>query len=191
MHPTKLLLLIAGDLLETVSADTNQPQTLEVDAEGAYSYGTANYISDSVFDAALRQANTTGSVSFTGLDVSASWPGSGTNGWTLAVNVTSDIVEPGSDNRQTTGSAISIMQPASLSTSSDNNGTDGFQVCVNVMRIMPNVTFNYTSLRQMTPARAVFIGARNVEMRYKAWRVRGSMKTERVRTSSHRRALET
>lgn len=141
MHITTVLLLAASTNLHARSAGP-----LQNASGGAYRYGTPNYIDNGDFDSALQKPNATGSVSFTGRNVSAAYPGSDIDGWTLSLNVTSDIMNPGSDPRQLTGSAISITQAAGLSTSSSNNGTDGFQVCVNIMKINPNATANYTQL---------------------------------------------
>lgn len=146
MHFTPFFFLAAVICLHTVAGNTAEARILESESDGAYRYGTPNYIDDSVFDSALQHPNATGTVSFTGRNVSASYSSRDVNGWTLRVNVTSGIIKPGSDDRQLTGSAISILQPAGLPTSGGNNGTDGFQVCVNIMRIVLNMTTNYTQL---------------------------------------------
>lgn len=137
---------LIGALACLHAATAQEVRTLEDERDGALRYGTPNYIDDSTFDAALQKPNATGSVSFTGRNVSAPYPGSDVDGWSLSVNVTSGIIKPGEDNRELTGSAISISQPDGLPTTGGNNGTDGFQVCVNVMMIVPNATSDYTQL---------------------------------------------
>ncbi|KAH6648819.1 hypothetical protein BKA67DRAFT_373418 [Truncatella angustata] len=145
MHCSSALMLAAGSFLSTASAQS-VPQALEENRGGAYRSGTVNYIDDSDFDTALQRPNATGAVSFVGRNVSAAYPGNDASDWSLILNVTSGVVKPGEDNRELTGTALSIQQPPSLPGSGSNNGTDGFQVCVNLMRIVPNATVNYTRL---------------------------------------------
>ncbi|KAI0828745.1 hypothetical protein F5Y06DRAFT_221944 [Hypoxylon sp. FL0890] len=90
----------------------------------------------------LAQPNATGSVSVTGFDISQRWPSQEVNGWTLSVNVSSDIpdsqtLNPGNATGQTfTGTSIFLKAPGSIQAAFTNQSAveeTTWKICVAVI----------------------------------------------------------
>ncbi|KAI1499573.1 hypothetical protein F5X99DRAFT_389387 [Biscogniauxia marginata] len=89
-------------------------------AGGTLVSGNAGLFDRSTWEANLASPNATGSSSVTGFDITQRWPSDEVDGWTLSVNVTSDIPDsetrdPGNSSGQTyTGTSIFLRAPENI-----------------------------------------------------------------------------
>ncbi|KAI1767962.1 hypothetical protein GGR53DRAFT_52974 [Hypoxylon sp. FL1150] len=128
--------LLALHLCTTVDALVGWPEG------GTKVTGNAVLFDRETWERNLAQPNATGSISVTGFDISQKWPSQGVNGWTLSVNVSSDVPDSQSMNANSTatgsvtGTSIFLKAPEGIQSAfADQTALDEttWKICVNVI----------------------------------------------------------
>ncbi|KAI1138407.1 hypothetical protein F5Y05DRAFT_38479 [Hypoxylon sp. FL0543] len=109
---------------------------------GTLVIGNAVQFDRQTWERDLARPNATGSVSVAGFDISQKWPSQAVDGWTLSVNVSSDVpdsqtLNPGNATGQTfTGTSIFLKAPDGIQTAFANESAvdeTTWKICVAVV----------------------------------------------------------
>ncbi|KAI1774451.1 hypothetical protein F4818DRAFT_82895 [Hypoxylon cercidicola] len=134
LRATRALLVL--DLCMAVSALVGWPEG------GTIVAGNAVRFDRETWERNLARPNVSGTVPITGFDISQRWPSQEVNGWTLSLNITSDVPDSQSMNsndtatRTFTGTSISITAPESIQGAFANETAldeTTWKICVSVV----------------------------------------------------------
>ncbi|KAI0160066.1 hypothetical protein GGR52DRAFT_176977 [Hypoxylon sp. FL1284] len=134
MRATQSLLVL--DLCATVGALVGWPEG------GTVVDGNAVRFDRETWERNLAEPNATGTIPVTGFDLSQRYPSQGVDGWTLSLNVSSDVPESESMNanststRTFTGTSISLKAPGDVQSALANQTAvdeTTWKICVGVL----------------------------------------------------------